>query len=352
MVSSYEIKRKSLRVVWLVCVLVAAGLIVSYGQVVIEKAGRVISGITVQPSTGSQSPSIAGTSSRLKPIRIGTFNIRMFPCNTDCACLRRHGYDRCKRRGTGRTSFKRLKRELHKLHVDILAVNEILEPESFSAFVKAELGTEWNFVYSPQGGPLKVGFLYNSSRTELMSSRIFTKIYTEVDPVPSGTSKCRLKPGTRMRPAFACRFQVADSGLDFYAVILHLKSGPCSGIRRQQWRILELFIDELEGSDREIIVLGDFNDFRKSDRDWEDFQARKDFTLISDSIPCSFLGKAKKVTLDHMLASRELMNTFDPTEAEVSGPCARGCGRSKYRKAFSKRVSDHCPIVTELQIPQ
>jgi endonuclease/exonuclease/phosphatase family metal-dependent hydrolase len=291
-----------------------------------------------------RSPRWAAGKSGNAAIRIGTFNIRMFPCNENCECIKLHGYRHCVERGRPTTDLRRLADTIITLKPDILAVNEILNPDRLARFAVEHLGPEWRFVHAHEGGRQKVGFLYDSSVVRLLGRKAYSQIFTAL--TPEEHSPLCFKAGDRLRPAFACRFQVAGTGLDFFAVVLHLKPGECSSVRRAQWRIMEQVVDELAKVDSDIVILGDFNDDGRGERDFSEFCRRKKFTLVTDAISCTHsMGSSP----DNILVSEAAAMAFHKESVRVGGPCARSCGRTALWRAYLNRVSDHCPVVAEFR---
>lgn len=299
-------------------------------------------------SVGDQSTPPAASERPIQRLRIGTFNIRMFPCNQNCDCKKRYNYGGCRSTGAARTDLRRLAHTIRSIDPDILAVNEILDPKRLARFARERLGSSWRFACAAQGDPLKVGFLYNSSVVTLSGQKVFTELFTKLVPRehPRGCVPTRRD----LRPAFACRFEVKDTLFDFYAVVIHLKAGACSSVRRAQWRIMEGIVHELAAGDDDILVLGDFNDYRRGRKDSDDFCRITGFTLVSGSIPCSKLFKAKGGTLDNILVSPAALARCVRNSARVGGACAKSCRMNKFWKAYLNRVSDHCPVVAELRI--
>ncbi|GEM_PF-1149213 len=288
----------------------------------------------------AEAPTALGTKSGNLTIRIGTFNIRMFPCNGNCECMRLHGYQRCVERGKPTTDWRRLADTIIGVRPDIMGVNEILNPERFARFAVEHLGPQWRFVYAEEGGRQKVGFLYNSSVVRVRDRKVYSEIFTRLRP-EDHTPLC-FKAGEKLRPAFACRFEVAGTGFDVYAVVLHLKPRDCSSVRRAQWRLMERVVDDLAKEDPDIVILGDFNDYGHGEKDFSEFCRMKRFTLITDAVGCTHtLGNR----LDNILVSEAALKSFDRGSARVGGPCAEGCGRTAFWRAYLNRVSDHCPVV-------
>ncbi|MFC1835297.1 endonuclease/exonuclease/phosphatase family protein [Thermodesulfobacteriota bacterium] len=280
-------------------------------------------------------------------IRIGTFNIRMFPCNNRCECIKNYGFSRCRRPETVPTVLRNLACEIKKIHPDLIAVNEILSPNKLRKFAQDKLGAQWKFVYTSAGGPQKVGFLYDSSVLELQGRKVFKELYTELRP--EELSEACAGGLDNLRPAFACRFRVKGCLFDFVAIVLHLKSGRCAEIRRAQWSIMEQIVDQASELDDDIIIIGDFNDWQRRNRDFDPFCKLKGFTLLTDAIPCTFLYKSRGSAIDHILLSDGSMEHYVEGSAGAGGPCADKCGPSRYWETFRDSVSDHCPVFAELR---
>ena len=283
-------------------------------------------------------------------LRIGTFNIRNFPCNNNCACKEQNRLsEKCARPGKPSTDLRRLADTIGKLKVHILAVNEILNPERLARFAVERLGPGWKFTCAEEGDPRRVGFLYDSSTVTLKDHKAYPDIFTSLKPEehPEGCIRGRR---AKLRPAYACRFEVKGTPFDFYAVVLHLKSGPCPSIRRAQWKLMERVVDQLSKEDEEIIVLGDFNSFGKTEKDFDEFCRNKHFTLVTGDIPCTHLyGSEGGTTLDNVLVSRKALDLFLKGSARAGGACGTGCVRNTFWKAYQNLVSDHCPVVVEFR---
>jgi predicted extracellular nuclease len=298
---------------------------------------------------GSSARNEAPSTHLARKITIGTFNIKMFPCGDDCACMRHEAPRfRCRGEGGRAPDWNRLGETILTVAPDILAVNEILNPERLQRFAREHLGKSWRFVYAREGGPQKVGFLYNSDTTTLKSRRTFTQVFSELDAVKH--ADC-VKHVENLRPAFACRFGVRDSALDFILAVVHLKSGPCHELRLDQWRILENIADSLLKADREVMIVGDFNDRGGDKREFGDFCENKRFHHISGSVECTYLYSGKGRALDGFLASESMKSLFVEGSARVGGPCAAGCKRTPAAEAFRSLVSDHCPVVAQFAVP-
>lgn len=281
-------------------------------------------------------------------IRIASFNIRMFPCNNECNCLKKYGFEKCYPPHTGKTDLDLVAQEIRSLDADILGVQEILDTATFRRLVRHELGSHWDFVYAdtPKGGPQKVGFLSNTRKVERLECRQIEGVVIKINPWKHA-KKC-VKDLRLFRPAIACRFRVLGGNFTFWAVVVHLKSGPCSSVRQAQWKIMEGESDKLAATDRDIIILGDFNDWKTEDRDCDAFRKAKAFTLVSVDLKCSFLFRGRPSPLDHIMVSESLKNALRKDSFQVGGPAVTGCTVNRRWKCFWALISDHCPVMIDI----
>jgi len=280
-------------------------------------------------------------------IRVATFNIRMFPCNTNCECKQRFGFENCTDKGEPRTNLDVLAATIKRIDADLIAVNEILDPDAFSAFAAEKLGPDWQFIYASEGGAQKVGFLYNSAVITPGTKQAFKEIYTGLvrkDHPP----QC-LGMRTALRPAFACHFLVNGTKFDFQAVVVHLKAGPCPSVRRAQWKLIEKVVDRLAHKDPDIIVLGDFNDIGTEAKDFAEFRRTKKYAVATGAVSCTHYGRGSGSTLDYILVSRNALKHVVKGSEFAGGPCANGCGKNPAWKNYRKAVSDHCPVSVQLR---
>lgn len=297
--------------------------------------------------SGLQRSSSTTVEGSLERVRIGTFNIRMFPCDTNCACRKPYGYCRGKPKGRPTTDMFRLAEVIKKADPHILALNEILDPERFARFAASQLGPQWKFAFAAEGGPLKVGFLYDSTVITIQYQEVYLGMFNELNAAEH-PPKCAGSL-SRQRPASACRFRVKGTPFDFYAVVVHLKSRECDSVRKAQWKIMGNIADKLSKTDDEIVILGDFNNHDEEKPDFEEFLVEKSFTLVTDTVPCTHLFRGKGRRLDHIIVSRKALKAFVKGSVRVGGACAESCAKDDIWNAYLTRVSDHCPVVAEFR---
>ena len=113
---------------------------------------------------------LAGTGSD-EMIQIGTFNIRFFPCNEDGAMLAKYDIRMSHPPEGEATDTTALFNMLKELDIEVLGVEELVDPPLFGAMAKRHLGDKYEFAYAPSNGWQKVGFLYNSEKYNLSVHR-------------------------------------------------------------------------------------------------------------------------------------------------------------------------------------
>ena len=109
-------------------------------------------------------------------IEIGTFNIRFFPCNQDGEMMKKYNIEmRYPPKGTA-TDTTKLFQIIKDLDIEVLGVQEMVDPALFGAMAKRHMGEHYEFIYAPSNAWQKVGILYNSEKIKLIGQ---PKIYRE-----------------------------------------------------------------------------------------------------------------------------------------------------------------------------
>ncbi|RMG08513.1 MAG: hypothetical protein D6731_21760, partial [Planctomycetota bacterium] len=186
-------------------------------------------------------------------IRVGTWNIEQFGSRT-----RGHRTDEDVERIA---AFIR-----DELRVDLLAVQEVNGAEPLARLCRA-LGSDYTFIIGSSGAfrdsdrRISLGFLWNRRRLRLLGAE---ELIDLPDTDPNGIYIFHRKP------VMAC-FRSVDGGLDFRAIVVHLKAGRRdrgrrgerdSKKRQAEVRLLGERIGALlarPGEDQDLLVLGDFN---------------------------------------------------------------------------------------------
>ncbi len=281
-------------------------------------------------------------------IRIATLNIRMFPCNHHCVCMQPYGFTHCRSPKRIRTDREALAALIRETAPDILAVQEVLKPDAFQGFISKALGEShvFRFADTPKGGPQKVGFAFNTDTVTCVECRQIEETITAIDRNKHGHCSKRV---SFFRPAMACKFRVDGTDTDFIVVTVHLKSGKCSGVRKAQWKALGKAVRQLAKDDPDIIILGDFNDWKRSDRDCRQFLEESGYTLVSADLECSSLYRKRPSPIDHIIVSPSLANDVVSGSFKAGGPAGEGCEWNDDWKLYRERVSDHCPVMVDIR---
>jgi predicted extracellular nuclease len=153
-------------------------------------------------------------------------------------------------------------------------------------------------------------------------------------------------------------------GVDFHILSVHFDSGTTSrdyNHRRQATqRIGAIAIGDtpILQSDRDVVVLGDYNTMGKEDA--PPVSAQEELTVFDDELApgfrrlpmtpnCTEYFERKAGVLDHVVASTGMQEVA--ATARVTGYCAvAACANlSGAMPAASERLSDHCPVVVDIQ---
>ena len=285
-------------------------------------------------------------------IEIGTFNIRFFPCNEDGEMMAKYNIEmRYPPKGEA-TDTTALFKMLADLDIEVLGIEELVDPALFGAMAKRHMGKHFEFAYAPSNGWQKVGFLYNSQKVQLIGE---PQIYNEV----------ALGKIDRLRPAFRGYFKALPDGFDFHVIVVHLKASPRGyDERKAQWQQLHTILKDLpdnEQKDADIILLGDFNNVSK-DR-FNEFIPVTDSlgfywtgseqdSLISDYWqPDWQVAEIQGSLIDQIVISADAKIEYIENSTRVGGMCADG--QEKYTGEFPDyylKISDHCPVYSSFRV--
>ena len=294
---------------------------------------------------------LAGTGSD-EMIQIETFNIRFFPCNEDGAMMAKYDIRMSHPPEGEATDTTALFNMLKELDIEVLGVEELVDPPLFGAMAKRHLGNHFEFAYAPSNGWQKVGFLYNSEKVQLVGS---PQIYNEV----------ALGRVDRLRPAFRGYFKALPDGFDFHVIVLHLKASPRGyDERKQQWQQLQTILADIPNNgqkDADIILLGDlnnvskdrFNEFLPTVTDLGFFWtgAEQD-TLISNYWQPNWqVSEIQSSLIDHVLISSDAQVEYVENSTRVGGLCAEGQDKFTGKLPdYYLKISDHCPVYSSFKV--
>jgi endonuclease/exonuclease/phosphatase family metal-dependent hydrolase len=255
---------------------------------------------------------------------------------------------------------------LQNISADIFAVQEVADDVAFNQLVSnlpgfsGVLANRWSYSFDPPDvnfPPQKIGFIYNSSTVQLVSSRVmFTQLY---DAVRAGNTG--LLPGypttassfwSSGRLPFMATFDVTIGGLTkrVRVVNIHAKSGSATGDYNRRKYDVKVLHDSLVANyaNDNIILLGDYNDDvdvsigapTNPESTYKVFvDNTTNFNLltlaISQTGASSFPSSSS--FLDHLTTSNELTNSYISNSIIVEDP-------RTYISNYVNNTSDHLPV--------
>jgi endonuclease/exonuclease/phosphatase family metal-dependent hydrolase len=331
--------------------------------------GRVIAG-SPPPETAAErlvwaSPEgcqqVVASGGRMAPanptlLRIGTWNIRWFPrgCPSNQACP------------DLTTDIPWLACTIAWMNVDLLALQEILttpDAEFSLNALRAELerltGGSWQVDLHACGSPSTqhVGFLWKGARVALLQLTDVWELNGAATGATANACAGNLRPG---RYAWA----KTPMGVDFHILSVHFDSGTTDrdykNRRQATQRIDEITIGNtaILHLDQDALVLGDFNTMGRQDP--PPVSAQEELAVFDTELApgfrrlpmtpnCTEYFEGKAGALDHIVASTGMQEMA--ATARVTGYCAlAGCAPiAGAMPAAAERLSDHCPVVVEIQ---
>jgi hypothetical protein len=288
--------------------------------------------------------------------RIGSWNIRWFPDGKPGKRAQKSG-----------TDIAWLSCAIAWLDLDALVVEEFKthaathgRVDELLALLDRHTGGAWQarFDDCPNSAGQHVGVLFDSKRVAARAWQTFASLN------PRGQA-CR----DQLRPGFGGYLRF-PGGLDLHLIAVHLKSG-------QKRRAFELRRRSIEGlfqayqqsnaeiRDSDVLLAGDFNTMGcgncspKVEAEAELValseqlhSLEQPFRRVTANLSCSHYFHSRPTLLDHFVASSGLRELPPERISEVFGDCAdhacRGLPSGQRRGAFAEALSDHCPIVIEL----
>lgn len=279
---------------------------------------------------------------RADMLRVATWNVRWFPDETNVAWLA------C---------------VIAWMNLDLLAVEEIRDTDDARAamtLVLEQLATLTSNIWSVDlhdcgARPAQhVGFVWNTTRVELTGPRDVWEMNARATEL---TSPC---VGS-LRPGRYAKVKGTGNGIDFQAVVVHLKSGSDASARAERVTALgrlEGLVTTLRGEDADIVVLGDFNSMGDGTTGSAANEIQHVFTAAAGAglvrLPvqpaCSEYFQGKPGWIDHVLVSQAMIGLVSTT-ARLEGYCAvKNCADIGNEKpAAYQQLSDHCPVVVEIR---
>jgi endonuclease/exonuclease/phosphatase family metal-dependent hydrolase len=304
----------------------------------------------VVQSGGRMAPSHATT------LRVGTWNIRWFPrgCPSHDACPEQA------------TDIPWLACTMAWMNVDLLALQEILatpDAEFSLNALRTELerlaGGSWQVDLQSCGGASHqhVGFLWKGARVALLQLTDVWELNGAATGATASACAGNLRPG---------RYALAKTpiGADFHILSVHFDSGTTSrdyNHRRQAAQrigAIAMGNTPILSLDQDVLVLGDYNTMGRQDA--PPISAQEELAVFDGELApgfrrlpmmpnCTEYFEGHAGTLDHLVVSTGMQESA--ATARVTGYCAlAGCADlTGAMPAASERLSDHCPVVLEIQ---
>jgi endonuclease/exonuclease/phosphatase family metal-dependent hydrolase len=284
-----------------------------------------------------------------KSIQIGTFNIRFFPCNQDGEMMKKYNIEMRHPPKGSATDTTKLFQVIKELDIEVLGIQELVDPALFGAMAKRHLGNNFEFIYAPSNAWQKVGIMYNSEKIKLIGQ---PQIYSEV----------ALGKMDRHRPALRAYFKALPDGFDFHVIVVHLKASPRGYPQRiKQWEFLDSIMNDLPTeNESDVILLGDFNNVSKIRYDefiplLEKHQyfwpiAENDTIITQYWRPDWNVERIESGTIDHLFISSDAKIEYIENSTKVGGYCSDQkkeiLGEFPF---FYEQISDHCPVYSSFK---
>jgi endonuclease/exonuclease/phosphatase family metal-dependent hydrolase len=247
---------------------------------------------------------------------------------------------------------------LEQLDPDVLAMQEIKDPEALAALLSG-----WELLVSDKGGRgrQRLAIAWRRDRVELLA--------TAEHP--------ELSLGGRVRPALSAYLRGREGGPDFWLINVHLKAMPDSlDVRREQWPLLveiaEATVREpsVGQGDRDLLIVGDFNSTGPrgtysagpaiEQAEIAELFAGVGLRRLRNATGCSayYDGRRRDAWKEpseiDLIWVRELHESISADAQVFSGThcAASSCREFRSTQAYPVNdyvsVSDHCPVVVDL----
>lgn len=267
------------------------------------------------------------------PVRVATFNIRLFPEPS--------------------TDHTTVAERLVELDASVIAVQEIRDARSFGAVLddaSRYTGRDYQLLLGPCGGEgqsITTGVVVDASTWQVLEHAGYPELHPEGE-------------GTCGRDQAATLAMLEDrSGRRLGVLSVHLRPFPHGfDARREQWARVLARAGEIERRyDAPVLALGDYNTtgFRGEPPEERAFVERTiadaGYALPTADLPCTEYwrpsddtGPYRPSILDHAVATR------GQWQAEAHGMCQRLACEPMAPDAIDPDylvVSDHCPVVLQ-----
>lgn len=259
---------------------------------------------------------------------------------------------------------------LQTLAADVIALQEVSDDAALDQLVAGlngyakAMSPRWSYSFDapdPNFPPQKIGFIYNTSTVQVVSSRVmFSEMF---DAIRAGTVALPDYPGGNSssfwssgRLPFMATVDVTVNAVKkrIKLIVIHAKSGSAQAdYDRRKYDVKVLYDSLIAHYPADpIILLGDLNDdvdtsikagaestYKVFVDDAERFKALT-FTL-SQSGASSFPSSAS--FLDHLIISNELVSDYVANSAVIEDP-------RNYITNYSNTTSDHLPVSSRFDL--
>jgi len=224
--------------------------------------------------------------------------------------------------------------EIAAAKANLVAAEEITDPELFVTEAQKRFGRSWQFVTDTHRVDRHhhIGVLFDRNAWTLRG-------LVEHDDT---------RMGPRDHPILDVRLEPNGGGTVVRVLVIHFRPGTSGRPdRARQFRSLSrVAADAVRSGDR-VVVLGDFNATEADDRvDLAALAKVAKLRWATEPLPCSAFwirdDGCPRSRLDHVLTSDK------PTRAIAAGACATdGCTRTDSCPLYAHEVSDHCPVIVD-----
>lgn len=282
-------------------------------------------------------------------LRIASYNIRNFD------------YDVRSNTPTNKTHLVKI---INEMNADIIAVQEINEKEEFINMIDSSYKSTYKAVLTDCGGShgQKLGFIYNANKLELVD---FKEDLRTVNP-NRGNQQHQGLCYNGSRPLAIAIFKNLETKKKMVAISVHLKAGGrATNIKKRfkQINIISNVVKEFQTNGYpNVVVMGDFNstEYIRKGQNYEKFKKSVQQMNMGDAtknLKCSayWWGGTQDFrqypsTLDHILISNNLLKG-SKAKVESYGHCKKLNCQATFEDEMGvsfDEVSDHCPIVAEI----
>ena len=242
--------------------------------------------------------------------------------------------DRIKR--TEKT-YRRIAEAILDAEADIIGLQEVENAQALERLLTYLPG--YNYHIGTKGRQQKLAVLYRED----------IEVDSEGDYLPLMVDAGRHRPGLLLN----CR----AGNFDCLMMVVHLKSTSrydstaalkrySRETRRRQSAALQQWVEQAlaQGTERDLIILGDFNDYPTNDKTptLTPLVVNPELNFVTADLR-SCKRKSWKA-IDHIVMSRSAQARF------IEGTASTINFYHQYKKKVARAISDHCPVVAHLDL--